>query len=116
MYHLKNSNQGLVTNADQSEALVYHKIATSMSGNVTPLWMIPIQQQLAQLQQAQQQLQQGHQLIQQSIQDLENRTLNIFENIEIRSECRRFNRNLNRNDRLRPMPDLNGNMSPIFSK
>jgi hypothetical protein len=34
---LKESGQGLVTNADQSEALIYfHKLATSMSGNVQP--------------------------------------------------------------------------------
>jgi uncharacterized phage infection (PIP) family protein YhgE len=101
---LKETGQGLVSNTDQSEALVYyHKLVTSMSGNVQPVWFFPIQQQLQQIQQGQQQLQQGQQQI-----------LQMVTNVETRSECRRYNRRLGMNDVLLQMPDSNGNIPQNF--
>jgi hypothetical protein len=108
---LKESGQGLVSNADQSEALVYyHKLVTSMSGNVQPVWVFPIQQQLQQIQVDIQQLQQGQQQLQQGQQQI----LQMVTNVETRSECRRHNRRLGMNDVLLQMPDINGNIPQNF--
>jgi hypothetical protein len=85
-----------------------------MSGQVQPLWFIPIQQQLNQIQQDVQQIQQDLQLVQQNQQHIQQNVINLFTNFEIRFECRRYNRGLNRNDPLRPIPDLNGNYPQNF--
>jgi hypothetical protein len=130
---MKSVGQPTVTNVDLSEALVYfHKITTAMSGQVQPLWFIPIQQQLTQIQQDLQQIQQDVHLVQQNqqqIQQIQHQiqqdvqlvqqqiqqdVFDLFTNFEIRFECRRYNRGLNRNDALRPMPDLNGNYPQNF--
>jgi hypothetical protein len=119
---MKSAGQPTVTNVDLSESLVYfHKITTAMSGQVQPLWFIPIQQQLTQIQQDvqlvqqnQHQIRQDVQQIQQNQQQIQQDVFDLFTNFEIRFECRRYNRALNRNDPLRPMPDLNGNYPQNF--
>jgi endonuclease/exonuclease/phosphatase (EEP) superfamily protein YafD len=113
-----------------------------MSGNVQPLWIFPIQQQLQQLQQGQQQIIQDVQLLQQDVQLLQQgqqqiiqdvqllqqdvhllqqgqqqqgqQNLQLFTIVETRSECRRYNGRLGMNEMLRPMPDLNGNIPLNF--